>query len=405
MKARIVSVISLYAFLNTAPAHSANAFHSLTEELMPPYLSHIHYPAIHMTYSFNHVRDMLKSSAPNLPQAAIDKVLSVLKCAEHTPLADKHLLTLIDYSLPSGEKRLWVFDLYQQKLLFHTYVSHGIKSGVFSSNYFSNLFNSKASSIGVYTTNKSYYGRHGLSLKLNGLDAGFNDNADGRAVVMHGGWYVNEAFIKKYGRAGRSWGCPAIPAELNQAIINTIKEDSILVAYYPSERWFRQSKFLKCESNHANQFATGANQSIREIEDREPIFFAEAQGKKYPRSETEPVIVMPAEAYTQCFQNRPPLTRMLRRQIQHQEYIALTASELQYLVNHPEADQHVYFVIPQIKMVRGYYGTEMLVLNFGKIKAIQESVSNKQQRFTIQFETQAPIEVRASNQFVRWIGL
>ncbi len=404
MKTHVVSVVSFYVFLNAAPVHCANAFNSLTDELTPSCLSNVRYPTIRSTYSFSDVKAMLKNAAPNLPQAAVDKVLSVLKCGAHTSLANKHLLTLIDYSLPSGEKRLWVFDLYQQKLLFHTYVSHGIKSGVFSSNYFSNLFNSKASSIGVYSTNKPYYGRHGLSLKLDGLDAGFNDNADGRAVVMHGGWYVNEAFIKKYGRAGRSWGCPAIPAELNKAIINTIKEDSILVAYYPNERWFRQSKFLKCEPHQADQFATGANQSIREIEEREPIFFAEAHGK-HPASETQPVIVMPATAYAQCFQNRPPLTRMLRRQIQHQEYIALTSSELQYLVNHPEADQYVYFVIPQIKMVRGYYATEMLVLNFGKVKAIQENASNKQDRFTIQFESQAPIEIHSSNQFVRWIGL
>ena len=99
----------------------------------------------------------------------------------------------------------------EKKLLFHTYVSHGITSGTLLTNYFSNKYNSKASSIGVYKTEKAYYGREGLSLRLDGLDRSFNDNASNRSVVMHGGWYVDEHFIKKYGRPGRSWGCPALP--------------------------------------------------------------------------------------------------------------------------------------------------------------------------------------------------
>lgn len=404
MKTPVITVVSCALFMSSMPTLTEASEPSIMEVLTPPIISHYPYPTARWTYDVHDVQVMLKETAPEIPQAVVDKVLSVLKCGEHTVLANKSILTLIDYSLPSQKKRLWVFDLYHKKLLFHTYVSHGIKSGVFSSDYFSNLFNSKASSLGVYVTNQSYYGRHGLSLRLGGLDAGFNDHADGRAVVMHGGWYVNESFIKKYGRAGRSWGCPAVPSELHKSLINAIKQDAILVAYYPNERWFRQSKYMQCDKRNVDLLAVGSNQSIREIEEREPVFFAEAHGK-YPASESLPVVVMPADEYAHCFQSRPPLTRMLRRQIQHQEYIALTGGELQNLESRPELLQHVCFVIPQIKMVRGYYATEMQLLNFGKIKAIFASHSNTQERFTIQFEDRSPIEIRASNQFVRWIGL
>ncbi len=401
MKTQVVSAVSFCFLLHAVQPIQAKTLDALMDELTPKVLSKIDYPVLKNTYSLKAIQSMLQHTEPHLPEAAIHKVLSILKCGQQTALGQKSLLTLIDYSLPSREKRLWVFDLNREKLLFHTYVSHGIRSGVFSSNYFSNQYNSKASSIGVYATNKPYYGRHGLSLKLSGLDASFNDNADGRAVVMHGGWYVDEAFIKKYGRAGRSWGCPAVPATLTQSIINTIKEDSILIAYYPSDRWFKQSKFLKCDKQPDNSLATGESQSISEIEQREPIYFAEAYGKQLA-SETLPVVVMSADNYSQSFQTTPPLTRMLRRQIQHQEYIALTSTEIQQLASHSETKPDIYFVIPKIKMVRGYYATEMQVVDLGKIKAIE---ANTPSSFTVQFETRSPIQLHASSQFVRWIGL
>lgn len=401
MKTQVVSAVSFCFLFHAVQPIQAKTLNSLMDELTPKVLSGIHYPVLRTAYSLSAIQMMLQKTEPHLPQAAINKVLSILKCGQYTALGRKSLLTLIDYSLPSSEKRLWIFDLNQKKLLFHTYVSHGIRSGVFASNYFSNQYNSKASSIGVYATDKPYYGRHGLSLKLAGLDASFNDNADGRAVVMHGGWYVDEAFIKKYGRAGRSWGCPAVPETLHQSIIHTIKEDSILIAYYPNDRWFKQSKFLKCDRQPDNSLATGASQSVSEIEQREPIYFAEAYGK-HLASETLPVVVMSADHYAQCFQTTPPLTRMLRRQIQNQEYIALTGTEIQQLVGHPETKPDIYFVIPRIKMVRGYYATEMQVVDLGKIKAIE---ANTPSSFTVQFETRSPVQIHASSQFVRWIGL
>jgi len=190
------------------------------------------------------IKEMLQSEAPGLSTGVINKVLTSLSCASEFNVEHNNILTIIDYSLPSSEKRLWIFDIKQKKLLFNTYVSHGIKSGARLTKYFSNKYDSKASSIGVYKTEKTYYGRDGLSLRLSGLDKGFNDNASNRYVVMHGGWYVAENFIKKYGRAGRSWGCPAIPENLTAPIINTIKDQSFFVIYYPVITGFQNQSFL-----------------------------------------------------------------------------------------------------------------------------------------------------------------
>lgn len=159
-----------------------------------------------------------------LSPAARDTALITLSCAKLDTLSNNNIFTFIDYSLPANTKRIWVFDIANDKLLYNTYVSHGLGSGTIEADFFSNRYNSKASSIGVYTTKNSYYGRNGLSLQLDGLDQGFNDNASNRALVMHGGWYVTEEFIKKYGRSGRSWGCPALPKDQTQEIINTIKK-------------------------------------------------------------------------------------------------------------------------------------------------------------------------------------
>jgi hypothetical protein len=117
---------------------------------------------------------MLHKEAPTLKPEIINDAIVILDRANKKSVNYKHILTIIDYSLNADQKRLWIFDLNQQKLLFHTYVSHGIKSGSLVTNHFSNKFNSKCSSIGVYTTEKSYYGRDGLSLRLKGWEAGLS---------------------------------------------------------------------------------------------------------------------------------------------------------------------------------------------------------------------------------------
>lgn len=141
---------------------------------------------------------------------------------------DKNILTIIDFDLPSTSKRMWIIDIKNQKLLLHSYVAHGRGSGDDKAIRFSNQAESHQSSLGFYIANETYFGKHGLSLKLDGLDKGINDLARARAIVVHGADYVSADFISKHGRLGRSHGCPAVPQELNQKVINLIKGKTCL---------------------------------------------------------------------------------------------------------------------------------------------------------------------------------
>lgn len=331
--------------------------------------------------------------APTLNEAVINKVLTTLKCTNEYNIENNQKLTVIDYSRPSNEKRLWVFDLKEKQLLFHTYVSHGIKSGVLLSNNFSNTYDSKASSIGVYKTEKAYHGRHGLSLSLTGMDRGFNDNAANRAVVMHGGWYVNERFIKKYGRAGRSWGCPAVPTALRDPIINTIRDNALFVIYYPSDDWFAKSKFLNCDKfslmPHHEEIKIEPSPLVTENNLRDDILFVDLN-KNNKREENEPIIAITADRYEQIFQTNAPVDRMLRRQINHFEYIALTNAEFITMSTGPDdanKEEMIYCIIPEVKMSRGYYATEMKIKSSSKIKEFNTS------------------QLKSTKQFIRWLGL
>ncbi|WP_028389063.1 murein L,D-transpeptidase catalytic domain family protein [Legionella fairfieldensis] len=355
---------------------------------------------------------MMLQEAPVLNEAVINKVLTALKCTAHYNVEYNNILTIIDYSLPSSKKRLWVFDLKEKKLLFHTYVSHGITSGFLISNYFSNKYNSKASSIGIYKTEKAYYGREGLSLRLDGLDRGFNDNASGRYVVMHGGWYVDENFIKKYGRAGRSWGCPALPLNLTESIINTIKDKSLFVVYYPNDNWFVKSKFLNCEKLSPAINITGLETETPSPVDnnvREEVLFANITQKN---KTVEPILVIAADAYERIFHTKAPLTRMLRRQINNVEYIALSNTELENIAlgNNKENLSSVYFVIPFIKRHYGHYATEMKIIDLGKIKNIRLIANSTEKispakNYIIDFEEKPSIQLKPTHQFIRWLGL
>lgn len=143
----------------------------------------------------------------------------------------KPLLTIIDYSKPSTKKRFYVIDLKQNKLLYRTYVSHGMKSGLLRADSFSNKVDSHKTSLGTFLTATTYHGGNGYSLKLNGLTRGKNDNALKRYIVVHGAKYASESFIKRNGYLGRSWGCPALPIAVAGKIIDTIKGGSVIFAY------------------------------------------------------------------------------------------------------------------------------------------------------------------------------
>jgi hypothetical protein len=156
----------------------------------------------------------------------------------------KRIITVIDYSMPSSQKRLWVIDLDSNTLLFHEYVAHGSGSGADQATSFSNRDGSHQSNIGLLKTAETYRGKHGYSLKLDGLEQGWNSRARSRAIVIHGADYVSEAFIRAQGRLGRSWGCPALRPEITRQLIDTIKGGSLVFGYYPDQGWLGGSKYL-----------------------------------------------------------------------------------------------------------------------------------------------------------------
>jgi hypothetical protein len=154
-------------------------------------------------------------------------------------------LTVIDYSRPSVEPRLWVFDLQSGELLFKELVAHGKNTGANMALRFSNEMNSLQSSLGLFVTGEPYVGSNGYSLRLEGLDAGFNDRARERAIVMHGAPYVDAQLAAAQGRIGRSWGCPALRPAVARTVIDRIRGGSAIFAYYPDEQWLSRSRFLQ----------------------------------------------------------------------------------------------------------------------------------------------------------------
>lgn len=152
-------------------------------------------------------------------------------------LSDKGVLTVVDFTKPSNEKRLWVLDLNNRQVLHNTYVAHGRNSGEVTAQTFSNEHKSFMSSVGFYVTDDVYYGKHGKSLRLDGMDEAFNSNARDRAVVMHGAEYATEAFMNQYGRLGRSLGCPAVPLGEHESIINSVKGKTALYIHAGDENY------------------------------------------------------------------------------------------------------------------------------------------------------------------------
>ena len=186
----------------------------------------------------------LSQKAPQLNKKVLTLALTAYHKVSDAGSLKKQVLTVIDYSLPSSKQRMWIFDVNKEKLLYNTHVAHGQNSGNVTPNHFSNKSNSKASSIGTYITRDTYQGSKGLSLNLQGLEKGFNDNAYNRRVVVHGAWYVEPQFIKDSGRAGRSWGCPSVAQTIAKPVINTIKGGSVVFAYYRDKYYLSHSGYV-----------------------------------------------------------------------------------------------------------------------------------------------------------------
>jgi len=159
-------------------------------------------------------------------------------------LENQQFLTLIDFSLSSKLCKLWVIDIESMQIVHHSYVSHGKNSGGEYAIKFSNTPKTNMSSLGFYITGFTYQGKYGLSLLLDGIEPGINDNARKRAIVIHSAPYATQSFINKYGRLGRSFGCPALPSAKSTAIIETIKNRSCLFIYYPDRSYLVKSHYL-----------------------------------------------------------------------------------------------------------------------------------------------------------------
>ncbi|MFC3909431.1 murein L,D-transpeptidase catalytic domain family protein [Legionella dresdenensis] len=185
----------------------------------------------------------LSVKAPQLNKQVLTLALNAYNKASIKGNVKKPMLTVIDYSLPSSKQRMWIFDISKEKLLYNTYVAHGRNSGMDIPRHFSNQASSKETSLGTYVTRDTYIGSKGLALNLQGLEQGINDNAYNRRVVIHGAWYVEPDFIRKAGRAGRSWGCPSIAKTLAKPVINTIKGGSVVFAYYPDKYYLSHSGY------------------------------------------------------------------------------------------------------------------------------------------------------------------
>lgn len=190
--------------------------------------------------------DIINSQAGNIDRSVLRLSLNAYLKARREGLDQKQLLTIIDYSKPSAQRRLWVVNLRTGEVLFNTYVTHGKNSGKAYATSFSNQPGSLKSSVGMFlTTSSPYVGSNGYSLRLIGLEQGINDNAYRRAIVVHGAWYADSDVIQRYGQLGRSWGCPAVSDRLARPLIDTIKEHTLVFVYSNNDRrWLRNSAFL-----------------------------------------------------------------------------------------------------------------------------------------------------------------
>ncbi len=191
----------------------------------------------------------LQRLAPKADPKVLALALEATTCAAASgTIATPRRLAVIDFSRPSTEPRLWVFDLREQRLLYAEHVAHGRNSGENFANAFSNRESSLQSSLGLFTTAERYTGSNGISLRMDGLEPGINDRARARAIVMHGAPYVNPEMAQRQGRLGRSFGCPAVRPAVAGDMIDTLKDGQLLFAYYPDQQWLANSKFFRCRA-------------------------------------------------------------------------------------------------------------------------------------------------------------
>jgi hypothetical protein len=215
--------------------------------------------------SFAETSAWTAASLGRLDRRVFTLALGAAGCAVRSgAITDPSTLTVIDYSKPSTEKRMWVYDLRSHELLYEELVAHGQGSGDNLATVFSNEPDTHASSLGLFLTGDTYVGRNGYSLRLKGLDEGFNHRAGERAIVMHGAPYVSDEFVKRNGRLGRSWGCPALREGVAREVIDRVRGSGILFAYYPDQNWLDSSRYLgDCDGPGTRDQARTKDEALR----------------------------------------------------------------------------------------------------------------------------------------------
>lgn len=200
----------------------------------------------------------LARTAPKADRRVLQLAAHAMRCALQRPElgVSSERLSVIDYSRPSTEPRMWVFDLARQRLLFEEWVAHGRNSGENRTEHFSNRDGSFMSSIGAFTAQETYMGGNGYSLRLAGLEPGFNDRARERAIVIHGAPYVNPSTAQSQGRLGRSLGCPAVRLSVAKPLIDALRGGTMVFAYYPDKDWLKHSQLLGGDCGTAAGLAT-----------------------------------------------------------------------------------------------------------------------------------------------------
>lgn len=208
-------------------------------------------------------RPVFVKNVDGLSPKVLAMALDAMACAKAKGASgNDDLLTIIDYSLPSTQRRLWVLDLKHGDVLFHELVAHGRGSGDNYATRFSNLNDSHQTSLGLFVTGGTYNGGNGYSMILKGLDAGVNDNAEARHIVMHGAWYVSNDQIRSQGRLGRSWGCPALSQDMAPRVIDTIKGGTFVFSYAGETSWLKKASNKTCGGSNEPNSGIAAAASV-----------------------------------------------------------------------------------------------------------------------------------------------
>ncbi|NLF52986.1 MAG: murein L,D-transpeptidase catalytic domain family protein [Thauera phenolivorans] len=212
----------------------------------------ISFPAQAGSPSSRALLDSLATAAPTLDRKVLDKAIAAMDCAVSNGLDAAERLAVIDFSRPSSEQRLWIFDLERRKLVLQDFVAHGQNSGDNFATRFSNNVGSHQTSLGLFRTQETYVGKHGYSLRMDGLEPGINDRARERAIVVHSADYVDPSWIGRQGRIGRSQGCPAVRPEIGQQVVDHLKGGQYMFAYYPDQDWLQSSAYLNCSPSRVS---------------------------------------------------------------------------------------------------------------------------------------------------------